>query len=333
MKKLINDPSHYVEEMLAGLVAAHPELTLGGESGRCVSRAHPAAEGKVGIATGGGSGHLPLFTGYVGDGLLDACAVGNVFEGPNVQSCIDAIRAANRGAGVLCLYGNYGGDRMNFDMATEMTGLEGIDCETVLGADDVASAGQEEADKRRGVAGIVLLYKAAGAAAAEDRSLAEVAAVARKAGAATRSMGVALSPCRVPTAEAPNFEIPEDQMEMGMGIHGEPGIWRAPVARADAVADELFDRIMAELAPGRGGRVVPLLNGLGATPLEELYILWRRISMRLKDAGLQAVSPMVGNYVTSMEMAGASLSIMTLDSELEALIRAPAACPFWRVAA
>lgn len=331
MKKLINAPSDYVDEMLAGLVAAHPELTLGGESGRCVSRTRPAGDGTVGIATGGGSGHLPLFTGYVGPGLVDACAVGNVFEGPNVQSCIDAIRTAHRGAGVLCLYGNYGGDRMNFDMAVEMTGLEGITCESVLGNDDVASAAPEEAEKRRGVAGIVLLYKAAGAAAAEGRNLPEVASVARKASAATRSVGVALSPCRVPTATAPNFEIPDDQMEMGMGIHGEPGIWRAPVAKADVVADELFDRVVAELAPGRGDRVVPMINGLGATPLEELYILWRRVSMRLDDAGIAAVQPMVGNFVTSMEMAGASLSMMVLDSELEALIRAPADCPFWRV--
>ncbi|MCB8838060.1 dihydroxyacetone kinase subunit DhaK [Aurantimonas sp. VKM B-3413] len=333
MKKLLNDPSAYVEEMLAGLVAAHPELTLGGESGRCVALAEPARSGKVGIATGGGSGHLPLFTGYVGQGLVDACAIGNVFEGPGAQSCIDAIRAANGGAGVLCLYGNYGGDRMNFDMACEMAGMEDIACETVLGADDVASAVPESAEKRRGVAGIVLLYKAAGAAAEEGRDLAGVAKAARKAGAATRSIGVALSPCRVPTADAPNFEIGADEMEMGMGIHGEPGIWRAPLAAADTVADEMLDRLLAELSPGRGSRVVPLVNGLGATPLEELFILYRRVAERLADAGITPVSPLVGNFVTSMEMAGASLSLMVLDDELEALIKAPASCPFWRVAA
>ena len=332
MKKLMNDPSAYVEEMLAGLVAAHPELTLGGESGRCVSLADPVGGGKVGIATGGGSGHLPLFTGYVGKGLVDACAIGNVFEGPGVQSCIDAIRAADSGAGVLCLYGNYGGDRMNFDMACEMVGMEDIACETVLGADDIASAAPAEAEKRRGVAGIVLVYKAAGAAAVEGRDLAGVAEIARKAGAATRSIGVALSPCQVPTAEAPNFEIGAGEMEIGMGIHGEPGIWRAPLAGADKVADDMLDRLLSELSPGRGSRVVPLVNGLGATPLEELFILYRRVSERLTDAGIAPVSPLVGNFVTSMEMAGASLSLMVLDDELEALIKAPASCPFWRVA-
>lgn len=333
MKKLINDPAHYVAEMLEGLVTAHPSLVLSGESGRCISRATPANEGKVGIATGGGSGHLPLFTGYVGEGLLDACGIGNVFEGPSAQSCVDAIRAANRGAGVLCLFGNYGGDRMNFDMAREMVELEDIACETVLGADDVASAAPDEAEKRRGVAGIVLLYKVAGAAAAEGRSLAEVTAVTRKAAGRTRSMGVALSPCRVPTATEPNFQIAVNEMEMGMGIHGEPGIWRAPLAKADEVVDELLDRILAELDPKRGDRVVPLVNGLGATPLEELFILWRHMSSRLSDKGITSVGPMVGNYVNSMEMAGASLSLMVLDDELEALFKAPAQCPFWRVTA
>ncbi|MCO5063556.1 MAG: dihydroxyacetone kinase subunit DhaK [Rhizobiaceae bacterium] len=332
MKKLINNPTDYVPEMLAGLTGAHPELVLGGESRRCISRAKPAGKGKVGIATGGGSGHLPLFTGFVGEGLLDSCAIGNVFEGPNVQSCIDAIKAAESGAGVLCLYGNYGGDRMNFDMACEMTEMEGIATETVLGADDVASAGPEEAQKRRGVAGIVLVYKVAGAAATEGMDLAELAGLARKASAATRSIGVALSPCRVPTADAPNFEIGDNEMEMGMGIHGEPGIWRAALAPADTVADEMFDRVTAELNLSSGDRVVPLVNGLGATPLEELFILYRRFAERLNQKGVEIVSPLVGNFVTSMEMAGASFSLMKLDAELERLIKTPARCPFWSVA-
>ncbi|MBW3097219.1 dihydroxyacetone kinase subunit DhaK [Pseudohoeflea coraliihabitans] len=331
MKKLINDPRNYVPEMLEGLVSAYPSLVLGGESGRCISRSTPARSGKVGIATGGGSGHLPLFTGYVGDGLLDACAIGNVFEGPSVQSCVDAIRAADHGAGVLCLFGNYGGDRMNFEMAAEMVELDEIVTETVLGADDVASAPPEEAEKRRGVAGIVLLYKVAGAAAEEGRSLADVAEVTRKAAAQTRSIGVALSPCRVPTASKPNFELGDSEMEMGMGIHGEPGIWRAPVASADEVADDMLDRLLAELQPPPGSRLVALVNGLGATPLEELFILYRRVAARLAERDMQIIAPLVGNYVTSMEMAGASLSLMVLDEELERLIRAPACCPFWQV--
>lgn len=333
MKKLINEPAHYVDEMLQGLISAFPELTLGGESGRCVARSAPAPEGKVGIATGGGSGHMPLFTGYVGQGLLDACAVGNVFEGPSVQSCVDAIKAADRGGGVLCLYGNYGGDRMNFDMASEMAGFEGIRCETVLGADDIASAGPQDADTRRGVAGIVFLYKVAGAAAEQGRDLSQVADVVEKAAARTRSIGVALSPCRVPSACEPNFQIGDDEMELGMGIHGEPGIWRTPLESADTVADTMFDRLLAELSPRRGARVAALVNGLGATPLEELLILWRRVAERLGQAGMSPVEPMVGNYVTSMEMAGASLSLMMLDEDLEALLRAPASCPFWKVTA
>lgn len=329
MKKLINNPVNYVEEMLEGLISAHPELSLGGESGRCISRSEPGPAGKVGIVSGGGTGHLPLFTGYVGEGLLDSCAIGNVFEGPSVQASLDAIRAANRGAGVLCLYGNYGGDCMNFDMAREMAAMDDIAICTVLGADDVASAAPEEAEKRRGVAGIVLLYKIAGAAAAEGRDLEEVMAVTNKAAAAIRSIGVALAPCHVPTAQAPNFEISDAEMEMGMGIHGEPGIWRAELQTADVVADEMLDRLLAELDPPKGSRIVPLVNGLGATPLEELFILWRRIGTRFDDAGLVAVSPLVGNFVTSMEMSGASLSLMVLDEELEGLMGAPARCPFW----
>ncbi|MGP9818615.1 dihydroxyacetone kinase subunit DhaK [Salinarimonas sp. NSM] len=330
MKKLVNDPDAYVPEMLEGLVDAYPSLSLGGESGRCVSRSRPARTGKVGIASGGGSGHLPLFTGYVGEGLLDACAVGNVFEGPSVQACVDAIRAADRGAGVLCLIGNYGGDRMNFEMACDMVELDGIATRLVLGADDVASAPPEEAEKRRGVAGIVLLYRIAGAAAEAGLGLAEVEAVTRKAAQRTRSMGVALSPCRLPAASEPNFTLPEGEMEMGMGIHGEPGIRRAPVARADVVADALLDRVTAELPLAAGARVAVLVNGLGATPLEELLIVWRRIALRLRDMGITPVAPMIGNFVTSMEMAGASLSIMALDDELERLLAAPASCPFWR---
>jgi dihydroxyacetone kinase-like protein len=220
---------------------------------------------------------------------------------------------------------------MNFDMASEMADMENIACQTVLGTDDVASAAPEEAEKRRGVAGIVFLYKIAGAAAAEGRSLDDVVAVTRKAAAVTRSIGVALSPCQVPTAEAPNFSIADDEMEFGMGIHGEPGIWRAPLRSADDIADEMVDRLLAELVLKHGQRVAVLVNGLGATPLEELYILWRRVAQRLDEAGIPAVSPLIGNFVTSMEMAGASLSLMALDEELEGLLWAPATCPFWRV--
>lgn len=330
MKKLMNEPSQFVDEMLEGLVAANPSLTRDGEAGRVIRRAEGVRKGKVGVVSGGGSGHLPLFTGYVGPGLLDACSIGNVFEGPNVSSCMEAIRLADGGCGVLRLYGNYGGDRMNFDMAGEM--LEGeIATTTVLGTDDIASAGLDEAGKRRGVAGILYAYKAAGAKAEEGADLDAVTAAAAKAVARTRTIGVALSPCQVPGAAKPTFTIDDDEIEMGMGIHGEPGIWRAKLKNADAITDEMIERLLAEKPADVGNRVSILVNSLGATPLEELFILYRRAAMRLKEAGLAIVQPLVGPYVTSMEMAGASISLCFLDEELERLLAAPASCPFWRV--
>jgi dihydroxyacetone kinase-like protein len=331
MKKLINQPTSYVEEMLAGLLLANPGLKLDGGSQRVIRRASGTRSGKVGIASGGGSGHLPLFTGYVGEGLLDTCSIGNVFEGPNVESCEDAIRLAHGGAGVLCLYGNYGGDRMNFDMACELLDGEGIATRTVLGTDDIASAAPAEAHKRRGVAGILYAYKAAGALAESGASLDEVARIAQKAVDATRTIGVALSPCRVPTASAPNFSIADDEIEMGMGIHGEPGIWRAKLKSADAIVDEMLERLLADRPIAAGSRVSVLVNGLGATPLEELFILYRRTHHILSERDITIVQPLVGNYVTSMEMAGASLSLHLLDAELEKLLLAPASCPFWKV--
>ncbi|WP_427023908.1 dihydroxyacetone kinase subunit DhaK [Aureimonas ureilytica] len=330
MKKLINDPSAYVDEMLDGLVAAQPSLRRDGAAGRVVRRAAGMRPGKVGIASGGGSGHLPLFTGYVGPGLLDTCAIGNVFEGPNAASCMDAVRLADGGRGVLRLYGNYGGDRMNFDMAGEMLQDEGVETTTVLGTDDIASGTPEDIGRRRGVAGIVYAYKAAGASAEAGADLEEVTRVAAKAVAATRTIGVALAPCRLPAAREPSFTLGDDEIEMGMGIHGEPGIWRDKLKPADAIADEMVDRLLADL-PAPDGRVSVLVNGLGATPLEELFILYRRVAARLGSLGLSIHRPLVGDFVTSMEMAGASISLFHLDDELAALLDAPAECPFWRV--
>ncbi|MBB3264651.1 dihydroxyacetone kinase-like protein [Azospirillum sp. OGB3] len=331
MKKLINDPAHYVDEMLDGLCAAHPSLTRDGPAGRVIRRTEGARAGKVGIVTGGGSGHLPLFTGYVGPGLVDACSIGNVFEGPTVDSCMAAIKAADGGRGVLRLYGNYGGDRMNFDMAGEFLEDDGLELSTVLGTDDIASAAPEERSKRRGVAGIVYAYKIAGARADEGASLAEVTAAAAKAVERTRTIGCALAPCQIPGAAEPSFRIAPSEMEMGIGIHGEPGIWRDTLKPADAVADEMVDRLLAERPEGSGHRVSVLVNSLGATPLEELFILYRRIAERLDKAGLAVVQPLVGPFVTSMEMAGVSLSLCFLDDKMERLLAAPASCPFWRV--
>jgi dihydroxyacetone kinase-like protein len=262
--------------------------------------------------------------------LLDACAIGDVFAGPSVGACMAAIRAADGGKGVLRLYGNYGGDRMNFDLAGETLADDGIETTTVLGTDDIASAPPGESNRRRGVAGIVFAYKIAGAAAAAGADLGEVTRLAARAVERCRTIGVALSPCQIPGADAPSFVLADDEIEMGMGIHGEPGIWRDKLRPADAVAGEMADRLLAEVSAGTK-RVSILVNSLGATPLEELFILYRAILPRVQRVGLEVTRPLVGHYATSMEMAGVSISIFALDSELEPLLAAPANCPFWRV--
>ena len=332
MKKILNNPENYVDEMLAGLTAAHPEYyRLHGDSGKVVARTTAGKAGKVGIVTGGGSGHLPVFSGYVGEGLLDACAIGDVFASPSAEQMADAIRAADSGAGVLRLYGNYGGDVMNFDMAGELVEFEDISCSSVLLVDDVASAPPEEANKRRGVAGMVYAFKMAGAAAEEGRDLDGVTAVAQKAADACRSIGAALSPCTVPQAGKPTFEIANDEMEMGMGIHGEPGVWRGKLQTADEMAGEMMDRLLADMPLAAGDRVSIMVNSLGATPPEELYILYRVVKARLDEVKTTIVMPLIGRYATSMEMTGVSFTLCKLDDELEALLKAPCDCAFWRV--
>lgn len=331
MAKIANSPDRYVDDMLEGLVAANPDFTIIGETQRVVARREPGNAARVGIASGGGSGHMPLFTGYVGRGLLDTCAIGNVFEGPSLPSCIEAITAASRGRGVLCLYGNYGGDRMNFDMAGEVAAATGIETATVLGTDDIASAGPDETDRRRGVAGIIYGYKTAGALAETGAPLDAVAEIARRTLGRTRTLGFATGPCTLPGAGKPTFDLPEGEIEMGMGIHGEPGIWRDKLKPADALVDEMVDRLLADPVADAGTRVSVLVNSLGATPLEELFILYRRLSARLDAAGIEIVVPLVGRYTTSMEMAGASISLCFLDPEIERLLAAPASCPFWTV--
>ncbi len=332
VKKLLNDPNTYADEAIDGLCLAHPETySRGGESGRVVYRTGGARKGKVGLVSGGGSGHLPVFTGYCGEGLLDACAIGNVFAGPAVADCMDAIKLADGGAGVLCLYGNYGGDRMNFDMAGEMLEADGLETTTVLVADDVASAPPGEAEKRRGVAGLIYAFKIAGAKASAGASLDEVTTTAQKAADACRSIGIALTPCTVPEAGKPTFEIAENEIEMGMGIHGEPGIWRGKIKTADEVSAEMLDRILADRPLESGDRISVLVNSLGATPHEELFIMYRYLATRFDELGVSVVMPLVGRYATSMEMTGASLTVCKLDDELEELLKAPAHCAFWTV--
>lgn len=331
MKKLINDPEAFVEEMLDGLLLAHPdELRAASDDRRALVRADAPVAGQVGIVTGGGSGHLPVFLGYVGRGLCSGVAIGNVFSSPSAEQVFAATKATDGGAGVLYLYGNYGGDVFNFDLAADLAEVEDIETATVLVTDDVASAPPEKADTRRGVAGMVLVYKCAGAAAEQGRSLAEVAAVATAANAATRSMGVGLSPTILPAAGKPTFELAEGEMELGIGIHGEPGTRRGTLETADAVTEQLVSALVEDLGLTGGDRVAVLVNGMGATPLEELYVVYRKVHQLLTAAGVTIHRPYVGEYATSLEMAGASITLMRLDDELAALLDAPASSPFFR---
>jgi phosphoenolpyruvate---glycerone phosphotransferase subunit DhaK len=332
MKKILNSPDAYVDEMLDGLCAAHPRhYRRTGPGNRVVVRADGRIEGKVGIVTGGGSGHLPLFTGYVGKGLFDAAAIGDVFASPTVDQMAEAMRSANGSAGVLRLYGNYGGDVMNFDMAGELLELEGLESTTVLVADDVASASSDEREKRRGTGGLIYGCKIAGAKAETMASLEEVTRVAQKAADACHSVGMALTPCIVPQAGEPTFTLGDDEMEMGMGIHGEPGVWRGALKSADEIAQEMLEMLTRDAALDRGDRVSVMINSLGATPLEELCILYRRVVADMEDRGVSIVMPLVGRYATSMEMTGVTFTLCRLDDELESLLEAPCDCPFWTV--
>ena len=328
MQKILNDPEPFVDEMLDGILAAHADQ-LRRPSSRAIVRADAPVAGKVGIATGGGSGHLPVFMGYVGRGLLDGAAIGNVFASPSSDDMLEVTRAVSTGRGVLYLYGNYGGDRLNFDLAAELAADEGIEVRTVLGADDIASAPPDRHEARRGIARIFFLYKVAGAKAAEDASLADVVEVTERAAAGLRTMGVALSPCTIPAAGVPTFELPAGQMEIGMGIHGEPGVRRGPLATADEIAEELTRLILGDLPYRHGEEVAVLVNGLGATPKEELYILYRGVASILAAEGIRVHRVWVGEYATSLEMAGASLSLLRLDDELRRLVDAPAETPFF----
>jgi dihydroxyacetone kinase-like protein len=331
VKKLINDPAAFVDEMLEGILVAYPDqLRAVGADRRSIVRADAPQAGRIGIVTGGGSGHLPVFLGFVGIGLCSGVAVGNVFSSPSMDQILDATRGVDGGAGVLYLYGNYGGDVLNFDLAAEMADAEGIAVTTVLVADDVASAPTDRADARRGVAGMFFAFKCAGAAAEAGGSLDEVAEAARHALASTRSMGVGLSPTILPAAGRPTFELADGEMEIGIGIHGEPGVRRATLETADEIADDLLGAIATDLGLAGGDRVAVLVNGLGATPLEELYILYRRVQAGLAGRGVDVYRPYVGEFATSLEMAGASLTLMRVDDRLAALLDAPARSPFYR---
>lgn len=330
MKKIMNNAENFAKETVEGIVAAYGDKVklLNNDPQMYVSN-YPVREGKVGIVTAGGSGHLPVFLGYVGQGMLDGCIVGNVFASPSAQKMADVITAVNRGSGVLCLYGNYGGDKLNFDMACEMVEMDDIETKTVLVKDDLASSPIEAKEKRRGVAGMVYAFKIAGAAADKGMNLDDVAALAQKALDNIRTIGVALSPCIVPMVGMPTFSIVEDEIEVGMGIHGEPGIEVRKMMTADEIADDIIARLQTELPLKAGDKVSIMVNGLGATPLEEQFIVYRRIHRILSNLGVTVIMPHIGEYATSMEMAGLSITMFKLDDELEELLRMPAATPFY----
>lgn len=331
MKKILNTPQRFVDEMVEGILLAHQgQVKTPGDDPRILVRADAPVAGKVGIVTGGGSGHLPLFKGYVGKGLCDGVAIGNVFSSPSSQQCFEATAAVNGGAGVLYLYGNYGGDVFNFDLAADLAELEDIETRTVLGRDDVASQPKERKTDRRGVAGIFFAYKAAGAAAERGDDLERVAALAEDVVEHTATMGIGLAPTILPTTGAASFELSDGEMEVGIGIHGEPGIHRGALESADAIADRIVDALVADLSLTSGDRVAALVNGLGATPLEELYILYRRVHQILGGLGIEIAKSYVGEYATSLEMAGASISLLALNDERLDLLEAPASSPFFR---
>ncbi len=328
MQRFINDPDDIVDETLRGFVRAHAgRVRLDPSNARVVVAQAAPASGKVGIVTGGGSGHEPAFIGYAGRAMVDAVAVGELFSSPTAKSFQDAIRAADGGAGVAVLYGNYAGDTMNVKMAARMAAKDGITVATVVANDDVCSAPPTERERRRGVAGEIFMWKIGGAKAATGAGLDEVVATAQRAIDNCRSVGIGLGPCTLPAAGKPNFEIAPGTMEVGIGHHGEPGVRVEPLKPADAVADDMVALVLADLAPAAGTEVAVLVSGLGATPVNELYVLYDRMADRIEAAGLRIHRGLVGNHFTSLDMVGATLTVMALDDELKALLDAPTDVP------
>jgi dihydroxyacetone kinase-like protein len=332
VKKFINEPDDVVEEMLEGAIRAHRAFIRPiASSRRALVALDGPRPGKVGLVVGGGSGHEPCFLGYVGKGLADAVAVGNVFSTPPPDPIFQCAQAVSGGAGVLFVYGNYVGDVMNFDMAAEIARDHGIETRSIMTTDDVASSPRENRDSRRGVAGNIFVFKIAGAACDKGWSLDICEAVTRKANARTYTVGVALEPCSLPQTRRYNFEIGPDEIEIGMGIHGEPGVTRGALATADEIIDNILDQIFSEMRPASGDKVAALVNSLGGTPLMELYILYRRVEQRLAAKGIEIDMSLVGHYCTSIDMVGASVSLLHLDRELQELLHHPCRTAFLQV--
>jgi dihydroxyacetone kinase-like protein len=330
MKKFLNDPTDVVKESLAGLAAAHGDLLRYDAQAQIVVRADAPVQGKVALVSGGGSGHEPLHGGFVGRGMLDAACPGEVFTSPVPDQMLAATKAVDGGAGVVHIVKNYTGDVMNFKLAAEDAADEGIAVESVLVDDDVAVEDSLYTAGRRGVGATVLLEKIAGAAAERGESVDAVSAAARRVNERARSFGVALSSCTPPAAGKPIFDLPDGQIELGIGIHGEPGRRREQVRGAQEIASVMVEAVLSDLKPAEGARVLPFVNGMGGTPQMELYLLYAEVERLLRAAGLEPARNLVGSYITSLEMAGASLTVLELDDELISLWDAPVHTPALR---
>lgn len=324
MNRIINDPEQVADETITGVLKAFPELLSPTDNPRVLRATRHRGPGRVGIVTGGGSGHEPAFLGFVGPGLCDSVACGEIFASPTAKSFHAAFKAADFGAGVACLYGNYAGDNMNVKMAVKLAAKEGIEVRSVVANDDVASAPREDAAKRRGVAGEIMMWKTAGALSDEGGSLDQVIAVAQKTIDTTGSVGIGLSACTIPAAGKPNFTIEPGMMEVGIGHHGEPGVAVMPIKPAKEMAGLMLDRILEDKGFGQGDDVAVLISGLGATPIMELYLLYSHVDEILRGRGITPRHRFVGNYFTSLEMMGASVTVTRLDGELDRLLGRPA---------
>ena len=320
MQRIINDPDLVVEDMIDGFLKAHSDIVLGTDNKHVMKYKNAPVKDKVGVVTGGGSGHKPAFIGYIGRNMVDAVAIGEIFSSPTAKSFLNAFEAADAGKGVACLYGNYAGDNMNVKLAVKMAANKGITVKTVVANDDVPSAPKAEREKRRGVAGEVLMWKVGGAKAALGGSLDEVIAAAQKAIDNTRSIGIGLTPCTIPAVGKPNFSIEPGTMEVGIGHHGEPGVKVESLKSAKEMAAEMLDLVLPDYPFTAGDELVALVSGLGATPVMELYIIYNEVEKMLAEKGIKVYRPYVGNYFTSLEMMGVTLTLMKVDEELKQLI-------------
>jgi len=326
MQRFINNPDEVVEDTVKGFIKAHSDIVrLAGNPRVVVAKDAPHA-GKVGVITGGGSGHEPAFIGYAGKNMLDAVAVGELFSSPTAKSFHDAIREANGGRGVICLYGNYAGDNMNVKMAIKLAAKDGIEVATVVANDDVCSAPPEEREKRRGVAGEIFMWKVGGAKASKGASLEEVRVASQKAIDNCRSVGIGLGPCTLPAVGHPNFQIEPGTMEVGIGHHGEPGVRVEPLKTAAEIAEDMCQIVLDDHNLAAGTEVAVLVSGLGATPVNELYILNDTIEAKTSERGLKIYKTYIGNYFTSLEMVGATLTVLALDEELKELLDVEVEC-------